>query len=373
MHNHDNSLIKACIKCWKRNGIKKPQKERVVNEEQCQICFGAFLEIEKIAERIIEEIKTVPEATTFSIGTSIPKKSEDLEERIWDEIDIKNARSIKPLLNNELRKIIEKKTKYKFKPDPDVRIIYRINDGSITKQITSVYLYGRYNKYKRGIRQTKKIDSGEESVEGLIEEVILNIVGGDKVILHGAGREDIDVLMLGDGRPVVIEIVNPRKRNFSSEDLKRISDEINKKQNGKIKITLINKVNKEMVEIIKRVKFDKVYEAFITLDKEIEKEDLEKIPKQIVIMQRTPKRVLVRRSDLIRKRKIKSINLEIHENNKKLIKAIIVAQSGTYIKEFISGDNGRTNPSISSLLGRKAECKELNVIKIKHEWFDDFF
>jgi len=373
MHSNSQNQARVCMRCWKRNGVSRQKKERIVDERQCPLCFGAFLDLEKIADKVINEINTVPEANTFSIGTSIPKKSEDLEEMIWDEVDIENARSIKPVLNTEIGKIIEKKTKYKFNPDPDVRIVYRINDGSITKQVTSVYLYGRYNKYKRGIRQTKKIDSNEESVEGLIEEVILKIVGGDKVVLHGAGREDIDVLMLGDGRPVVIEIVNPKKRKFSSRDLKNISEEINKKQKDKIGITLTKQVNKEMVEIIKRVKFDKVYEALITLDKEIEKEDLEKIPKQIVLLQRTPKRVLIRRADLIRKRRIKHIDLELNEKNKKEIKAVILAQSGTYIKEFISGDDGRTNPSISSLLERKAECKELNVVKINHEWFDDFF
>ena len=41
------------------------------------------------------------------------------------------------------------------------------------------------------------------------------------------------------------------------------------------------------------------------------------------------------------------------------------AESGTYIKELISGDNGRTKPSISKLIGIPCTVTELDVIEIK--------
>lgn len=361
--------IKLCRRCWKRNAIK-PKKQNIAEEKDCPLCLGAFLRINEIAEKIIKEIDSNPEVKTFSIGTQLPKGCEIIEERIWDDADFSKVKSIKTELNTELGKIIEKKTKYKFNPDPDIRLIYDIKNDKITKQITSVYLYGKYNKLQRGIRQTKKEDSKEESVEGLIENVILKEIGGKKVVLHGSGREDIDVLMLGEGRPFVIEIVEPKKRNFSEKELTMLNKKINSENEGKIKVNLMKYVDKEFVEIIKRAKFDKEYEAIVDLDKPIKKDEL-KLPESILLFQRTPLRVLIRRSDLVRKRRIKKLQAEIIDG--KTLKLRILSQSGTYIKEFISGDEGRTKPSISSLLNRNAKCRELNVLKINSEWLDDFW
>jgi len=42
----------------------------------------------------------------------------------------------------------------------------------------------------------------------------------------------------------------------------------------------------------------------------------------------------------------------------------IRCQGGLYIKELVTGDNGRTKPSIAEILSAKAEPKELDVINI---------
>ncbi|MCX8202609.1 MAG: tRNA pseudouridine(54/55) synthase Pus10 [Candidatus Micrarchaeota archaeon] len=363
---------RVCKRCWSRNGIKKISKEFMEKESHCKLCRGLFLKLDEIVDSILKEINSTGEIRTFSIGTSIPKASEVLEEQIWDYLNIKNAKSIKPELNAEIGKKIEKKSKYKFDPNPDIKIIYNVENGSVIKCLTPLYLYGTYNKLERGIRQTKKKGSKEESVEGLIEGVLANEVGtkGSKVILHGSGREDIDVLMLGSGRPFVAEITNPIKRDLNRKELEEISRKINGNC-GKIKVDLKRVVDKEFVKIIKRAKFDKEYEAIVRLDAPIEKEELKLLPNQILLMQRTPKRVLIRRADKIRKRWIK--NLESELVDEKTIKLKILSQSGTYIKEFISGDDGRTQPSVSSLLNRKAVCQQLNVTSIHSEWLDDFW
>jgi tRNA pseudouridine synthase 10 len=40
---------------------------------------------------------------------------------------------------------------------------------------------------------------------------------------------------------------------------------------------------------------------------------------------------------------------------------------GLYVKELISGDAGRTQPSVAGLLGTEAECAELDVAAIHLE------
>jgi len=46
------------------------------------------------------------------------------------------------------------------------------------------------------------------------------------------------------------------------------------------------------------------------------------------------------------------------------ITLVIKAESGTYIKELITGDEGRTVPSLSEIAGCAIEVKQLDVIKI---------
>ncbi|GKV52589.1 hypothetical protein SLEP1_g59165 [Rubroshorea leprosula] len=77
---------------------------------------------------------------------------------------------------------------------------------------TPIYFGGRYLKYSRNVSQTCwMIDEervGEASVEEIIGSNILPMCKGDNYKFHAAGREDIDVRMLGSGRPFLVEIQN---------------------------------------------------------------------------------------------------------------------------------------------------------------------
>ena len=82
----------------------------------------------------------------------------------------------------------------------------------------------------------------------------------------------------------------------------------------------------------------------------------------VELNQRTPKRVSHRRADKIRKRKI----VEIYEIKVigDLVEFKLRAQSGTYIKEMVTSDSGRTTPSIAELLDLKCEVEWLDVLDI---------
>ena len=47
-----------------------------------------------------------------------------------------------------------------------------------------------------------------------------------------------------------------------------------------------------------------------------------------------------------------------------------MTQAGTYIKEFVHGDEGRTQPNLSMLLevSEPSKCCELDVEQIHMEW-----
>ena len=78
------------------------------------------------------------------------------------------------------------------------------------------------------------------------------------------------------------------------------------------------------------------------------------------LAQRTPERVAHRRSDLIRKRTVFEAHspfIEINEHGEREIEFTLRCESGTYVKETVHGDNGRTQPSVAALI--KAKCNVL--------------
>ena len=82
------------------------------------------------------------------------------------------------------------------------------------------------------------------------------------------------------------------------------------------------------------------------------------------LAQRTPDRVAHRRADLIRRREVVNVHepvVDIMEDNTTEIEFTLRCESGTYVKETIHGDNGRTQPSVASLLKAKCEVLWLDV------------
>ncbi|KPK49617.1 MAG: hypothetical protein AMK72_04030, partial [Planctomycetes bacterium SM23_25] len=81
-----------------------------------------------------------------------------------------------------------------------------------------------------------------------------------------------------------------------------------------------------------------------------------------VIGQRTPRRVLARRPDRLRRRR--GCTLTWRQLGPRDIQIDVRTQAGTYIKELITGDDGRTRPSVAEVLETPAECAELDVLAI---------
>jgi tRNA pseudouridine synthase 10 len=69
-----------------------------------------------------------------------------------------------------------------------------------------------------------------------------------------------------------------------------------------------------------------------------------------------------RRSDLNRERTV--LDMKARQLNELEAEFDITAEAGTYIKEFVNGDGGRTVPSIAGKLGVGCQVKELDVLEI---------
>uniref|UniRef100_A0A7S1YZL7 tRNA pseudouridine(55) synthase n=1 Tax=Ditylum brightwellii TaxID=49249 RepID=A0A7S1YZL7_9STRA len=86
------------------------------------------------------------------------------------------------------------------------------------------------------------------------------------------------------------------------------------------------------------------------------------------IAQSTPLRVLHRRSSQIRKRHILSLVATRLSSHWFLLR--ISTSAGTYVKEFVHGDCGRTSPSVSSMLGSGGSCCKTDIYWLDCEGID---
>ncbi|MCJ7763522.1 tRNA pseudouridine(54/55) synthase Pus10, partial [Candidatus Bathyarchaeota archaeon] len=109
----------------------------------------------------------------------------------------------------------------------------------------------------------------------------------------------------------------------------------------------------------------KEYRALIEFENEISEADmllLEEKLNSITIKQQTPLRVVHRRADLIRERYI--YKLKVKRVSQKQAEMEVRTQGGLYVKELVSGDEGRTKPNVSELLNNPAKTLKLDVLNV---------
>lgn len=330
--------------------------------DKCCVCKGLFETLDDIIKKVVKKIKKI-EFNSFLVGTKLSEELLRKEEELWEEIGIEYCEPLKAELNREVGKRLEKVFGVKANLlNPDINVIINLSKSNVEIKINPLFVYGEYQKLIRGIPQTKW-PSGKykTSIEQIITKPLMKVTKGSGHKFHGLGREDIDARCLG-WRPFVIEILEPKKRNIN---LIKIEKEINKGKKVKVRNLRFSSIKE--VRKLKETKADKTYRICVLCESEITSEDLKKIRNLAgsIISQRTPLRVVHRRADKVRKRKL--IDIKVRKISKRKLILTLTTESGFYVKEFITGDKGRTNPSISSVLGCKCEPKDLDVIKIYYK------
>ncbi|XP_057532257.1 uncharacterized protein LOC130810276 isoform X2 [Amaranthus tricolor] len=243
---------------------------------------------------------------------------------------------------------------------------------------TPMYIGGRYLKYSRNVSQTRWIIDDERMGEASVEEIVGNNVlpfcKGENYKFHAAGREDIDVRMLGSGRPFILEIQNPRILP-SEISIKEIENKINSLEGKLVRVKNLKIVDDQGWTLMREGEADKQkqYAALVWISRELEETDLTTISslKDLKVLQRTPVRVLHRRSPLEREKIIHWMNIEKITGSTQFFLLHLCTQAGTYIKEFVHGDLGRTHPSLGSILDCRAEILQLDVTDVKMDCFLD--
>lgn len=340
----------------------------------CRVCHGVFEKLDHYTQMVLNAFER-HDLETFLIGIRPPEEAIASEEELWENYGAEWVEPIKTELSRLIGKRIEKEldVSVDFKR-PDINAVIDMQKERVELQVNSLLVYGQYNKYSREIPQTEWPcgncrGSGcdecnwtgkqyQTSVQEIVQEPFMRETKAIEAKFHGGGREDIDALCLGR-REFVLELIEPLNRSI---DLEALAEEVN--ENEDVEIFDVRFAEKDEIAEIKQKHADKTYRAVVELDDEVSVEELERLDELVgTVEQDTPSRVEHRRAEKTRKREVYSVEWE--KTGEKEIELEVEAEAGTYIKELISGDEGRTQPNVSDLLGTIAVCKTLDVIDIE--------
>ncbi len=437
----------------------------------CPFCENLFEEAPLLAELIHDELGE-REYSRLQLGARFPKDQTEAEDHLRKRFGAGGSNALKSSLVDEIAsqlKALDSSVSLVIEK-PEILALVDVLTLSIDLDIRSHYVYGRYRKLERGIPQTKwpcRACKGrgcercngtglqyESSVQGLIGDPLLEIFGSDEHAFHGMGREDIDVRCLGRGRPFVIEMKKPMKRDI---DVGLLMETINQAAEGRLEVSDMRHSNRSEVVRVKDTPAEKSYTIRYRVEpitqegldeltqvmeipadnrdrnrrrrnhhrgkkrKQKETPEVEEIdysslkkaelaamceekglaksgtkdvlverlqnfepatlempdPDYILeimtnlqgctLAQRTPERVAHRRADKIRKRKVLETSepsVEVQDDRSIIAEFSLRCESGTYVKETVHGDGGRTQPSVASLIKAKCTVEWLDVADI---------
>lgn len=357
--------------------------------DACWICEGLCGTFDTWADRAAETVEDI-EFETYQVGTRVPPLIEE-NDRLFREdagVDPEAGEQFNAEFNREVGKRIGRLTGGEVDfTRPDVQFTLDLEGDRVETTINSAFVYGRYRKLERDIPQTEWPcrdchGSGrqgqkacghcggtgylyDESVEGYVAPIVEDVMDGTDATFHGAGREDVDALMLGTGRPFVVEVHEPRRRRIDTD---RLEGDINALADGAVEVEGLRLASYEMVERVKELDASKTYRAEVEFGAAVTEAALQAAIETLegaTIEQYTPRRVDHRRAELTRERTVLAASAELEGDKHAIVE--IHGEGGLYIKELISGDDGRTEPSLAGLLGVRATVTALDVTSVEGE------
>ena len=360
-----------------------------VETADCWVCEGRCATHDEWARRAAAAVDAV-EFATYNVGTRPPPLIAENEALLREEagLDADAGEPFKSAFNREVGKRVGTHTDATVSFErPDVQFTIDLAADELETTVNSTFIYGRYRKLERDIPQTEWpcrecAGSGrqgadpcdhcggsgylyDDSVEEYVAPVVEDVLDGTAATFHGAGREDVDALMLGTGRPFVIEVDEPRRRRA---DLDRLESDINAFADGAVEVEGLRHATYEMVERVKSLDAAKRYRATVEFGAPVDEAELAAAADRLTgatVEQYTPKRVDHRRANLTREREVYAVETTRESPTRATVD--VHGAGGLYIKELISGDDGRTEPSLAGLLNVAATVAALDVLAVEGE------
>ena len=344
--------------------------------EGCPVCRGVFGRLGVWADRAVRAAEGY-EWHRFTCGSRWDPERLAAEEALWAEVGTGWGESARAAFNRELGKRLEALTGAEGgSVGADLVFLADLPVGRVELTVASLYLRGRYRKLDRTIPQTRwpcRRCSGRgcvhcggsgktypTSVEELAAAPFVAAARAEGTRFHGMGREDIDARMLGRGRPFVLELLRPRVRSL---DLPALAATLGPTAEGRVELLEVGPGSADEVVRLKEAAPEKSYRVGVQGDVARGKvKEALLLAVGRTIAQRTPARVAHRRSDRVRARRIVAAHVVDEADGRFTID--VRTEAGTYVKEWVEGDAGRTDPSLAALVGVPLRVEFLDVLEV---------
>ncbi|MDV3294111.1 MAG: hypothetical protein LYZ70_07555 [Nitrososphaerales archaeon] len=218
---------RLCEPCLGRQGGRASDFQPVGYDE-CFICGGLMARVEELAESVARKAKD-HQFSTFGVGLSMPPGVQEREDEVRSALKLKGRETIKTQLSKSIgAKVAEDLGKELEKLSPDLTAVVDLVSSKVDIYSKPLFFYGRYAK-PQGLAQRRercpecsgrgcevcKMTGFDRSpsVEEKVGRVLAGATGAESTKFTWIGTEDKESAVLAPGRPFVVELKNPKKRN----------------------------------------------------------------------------------------------------------------------------------------------------------------
>lgn len=337
--------------------IRKIMKQSA--PKSCYLCKNLMPELGVFLIKMLDISKEY-EFSTFLIGAILQPSILDRDDIVRSKFKLRGITGIKSDITREMGKQFGKKTRTKVDyQNPDVVFTIDFKKDLCEIKPKALILQGRYTKEIRGIPQKqtscKRCDgkgcfvcdfhgiSEFNSVEGKIAQFLYEKFGAQQAKMTWIGGEDESSLVLGNGRPFFVKLINPHKR----------------------KIALPKKIKLDGVSILhmrhaSKIPTDQIkFRTDVLLEIATEK-DL--MPTTLNVLKSLKDMPISISENTSRKNQKKIYDIKIKKINPKLFTILVELDGGIPIKRFVTGNN--VEPNISMLLENSCNCTKFDFHKI---------
>ena len=332
------------------------------SSKKCFICNNLFIKINEIIEKLTWLItqKENYEFDSFIIGSSLPHNMFENEDYLRSLLKIKGRENIKSefnrLLREKFKQTLKKKIEIKI---PDLFINITINENcefDFSVRSSNLYFLCRYVKKRMLIQKNnvcrnckgKKCELCEfnqkkpqKSIEEIARKKFISYTNPDEIIFQWTGNEDINSLVLGNGRPFVAQIINPRKRIFSTfkyfgNGITIFMDKCTNKRELPTKFKIKSRIYIETSKNVNSIDLDTIY----------------RISEGMIKYANNSKYVSKKIYDIV-----------TNISDAKTIIIEMISDNGISYKQFVEGKSF-IEPNISSCIKNKCKCIKFDILDI---------
>src|SRR5574340_446270 len=327
--------------------------------KSCYLCKNLMPHLDVFLNKMLDISKEY-EFLTFLVGAILQPSILDRDDIIRSKFKLRGIAGIKSDVTREMGKQFGKKTRTKVDyQNPDIVFTVDFKKDQCDIKPKALILQGKYTKEIRGIPQKQescnRCDgkgcfvcdfhgiSEFNSVEGHLAKFLFEKFGAQQAKITWIGSEDESSLVLGNGRPFFVKLLNPHKRKVTLPKKVRLGN-----------VSLLN------LRIISKVPTEQIkFKTDVLLEVSTEK-DL--VPGVLNVLESLRDMPILVNENLPWKNQKRVYDIKIKKLDTRSFTVMLTLDGGIPLKRLVTGTN--IEPSLSMLLENVCKCTTFDFHKI---------